>query len=62
MCSGCIAFGCDPMAMSPRFQAKVRARRDANVCVSCGWNPCRCKSKGGISSSLVVSGNSRRLK
>jgi len=44
MCTGCIAFGCDPMAMSRAFQEKKARRDNANVCVSCGNNPCKCKS------------------
>lgn len=45
MCPHCIAFGCDPMAMSDKFQAKMDRRSRAGVCRACGHNPCRCKSK-----------------
>ena len=44
MCSCCLSFCCDPMTMSQAWQDKVYRRRQANVCVSCGHNPCRCKS------------------
>lgn len=47
MCSGCIAFGCDPMAMSRAFRDKKDKRRSLGVCVSCGNTPCRCKSSLG---------------
>ena len=45
MCTGCIAFGCDPMAMSPRFQNKINKRIELGLCPACGSNPCKCKSK-----------------
>lgn len=52
MCPGCIAFHCDPMSMSRKFQAKIRKRIGAGVCPACGAKPivkygrkiCKCKS------------------
>lgn len=44
MCSGCHSFGCDPAADSPEWAAKKYRRQAAGVCVSCGANPCKCKS------------------
>jgi hypothetical protein len=44
LCPCCYSFYCDPMTMSKKFDAKVRRRMNAGVCVSCGQNPCKCKS------------------
>lgn len=44
LCTGCYSFGCDPMAMSYKFQAKIRKRLKAGLCPACGHKPCTCKS------------------
>lgn len=43
MCT-CLSFQCDPMGMSPMFQAKIERNRENGGCPSCGGNPCKCKS------------------
>jgi hypothetical protein len=43
MCT-CFSFGCDPMAMSHKFTAKINKRLRAGLCGACGSNPCKCKS------------------
>lgn len=48
MCSGCLSFGCDPFADSPAWRDKKRRRSAAGQCLSCGSNPCKCKSDGGL--------------
>lgn len=56
MCEGCCAFGCDPMAMSPLFRAKIRRRLQAGLCPQCGVKPkekygikvCKCRGKKGL--------------
>lgn len=44
MCEGCIAFNCDPMAMSTEFHFKTIRRKVQGLCPACGHNPCTCKS------------------
>ena len=45
MCSGCLAFNCDPMTMiNPHFLKKIEKRRKHKLCPSCGHKPCTCKS------------------
>lgn len=46
MCPVCYSFGCDPMAMSPLFQKKIRERIRKGLCPSCGEPKdfCKCKS------------------
>lgn len=44
MCPGCYAFFCDPMAMSYKFQEKIRRRISQGLCPACGAKPCKCKS------------------
>ncbi len=56
MCPGCYAFNCDSMAMSQRFQDKIRKRMKLGLCPACGAKPvqkngtniCKCKGKRGL--------------
>jgi len=48
MCPACVAFKCDPLAMSEKFQNKVSRRLLQGLCPSCGKKvinkKCGCKS------------------
>lgn len=44
LCPHCLAYHCDPITMSPAFNAKVSQRSAQGVCRSCGHHPCRCRS------------------
>lgn len=44
LCPYCLSFGCDGVNMSPKFERKMRKRREQGLCPSCGHQPCRCKS------------------
>lgn len=46
LCRGCLAFGCDPYAMSMEFRHKVGERRRQKLCPCCGEPTgfCKCKS------------------
>lgn len=44
LCRGCYSLGCDPMAMSSKFQKMVSDRLSAGQCVGCGHIKCTCKS------------------
>jgi hypothetical protein len=52
LCGGCYSYNCDPATMSRAFNNKVSERRRKNVCVSCGANPCKCKSNNHCSIKL----------
>jgi hypothetical protein len=45
LCPYCYSFRCDSGTMSKKFREKVERRRKAGVCIACGNNPCKCKSK-----------------
>jgi hypothetical protein len=45
-CPSCMNTSCNPVN-APLFQRKLDRRKAAGVCLSCGHNPCRCKSKMG---------------
>lgn len=55
MCS-CFAFYCDPSTMSREFDAKIRRRRSAGVCLCCGAKPCICKSSRLVKVPRMVVG------
>lgn len=44
MCTGCMSFNCDPMAMSRAYRDKQDRRHAEGVHFPCGTNPCSCKS------------------
>ena len=46
LCPYCYSYGCDPMAMSMKFQQEIRERLRKGLCPSCGEPKefCKCKS------------------
>lgn len=44
MCPYCYHPGCDPMAGSPKYQAKIHRRLDEGKCPACSKVKCTCKS------------------
>lgn len=62
LCPCCYSPNCDPMANSLKFGAMVRRRRDAGVCVACGYNPCRCKSSSTIKTPVMRTHDNKRTK
>ena len=44
MCPFCYTFRCDSYGISPKLKQKMDKRIEAGLCVSCGKNPCGCKS------------------
>lgn len=51
LCTGCYSFHCDPMSMSPAFQAKIHDRLRQGRCPACG------KPKGFCSCKSVLAGH-----
>jgi len=39
---------------------KKEKRIKANVCIACGQNPCRCKSKLEITRPILVTGKNKK--
>jgi len=60
MCPGCHSFYCDPMTDSIEWMKKKEKRIKANVCIACGQNPCRCKSKLEITRPILVTGKNKK--
>ncbi len=60
MCTGCYMPFCNSMAASPLYYEKIRRRLKEGNCPACGHNPCRCKSKLGISSHLMITHNNKK--
>ena len=66
MCPYCIAFCCDPMAMSHKFRAKVDERRRKGLCHCCGMPlaHCKCKSSEKIApgAHVIRTHNNKKLR
>lgn len=55
LCKGCLSFGCDPMADSRECAAKKDMRSEQGVCLSCGADPCKCKSSLDVKPDPICS-------
>ena len=65
LCPYCFSFGCDPMAMSPRFHHKIHERLRMCLCPCCG-KPiahCSCKSSAKIAAGAhtITTHNNKKL-
>ena len=66
LCPYCYSFGCDPCAMSLKFQSKIETRLRNGQCPACGSpiNACKCKSssklKGGENLFILHNNKHRR--
>lgn len=66
LCPHCLSFGCDPMAMSHKFDNKVSNRKRKALCPCCGKPQgfCSCKSSMNIApgGSAIRTHNNRKMR